>query len=444
MEQTINRTTHVAGGDSSSPRSAKETADSPLERLKGRLKRDKLVRLTLEFMERFSDAHLKLLNIEEVTDDRRMKVAGRSARPVWNFGCDSFLGLDRDARVQQAIREALPRWGTHNGSSRAFTSVTLCDEVERRLARWLGVSDTLLYPTVTLANIGLLPTLSGKGQLLIVDRLSHDSVQQGAKLAQSAGADLRELTLNRPDVLERLLQDDRQAGNSRSPACLLAIDGVYSMTGYSPPLAELDCVARAYGGVMYVDDAHGTGVAGPCGRGAACAALGTIDKVVVVGSLSKAFSCLGAFVTCDPEMKVMLKTRSNTFIFGGPVPPPYLAGLLVACDIVSSSEGDELRARLHSRIDRLTEGIRSLGLTMTGGGESPIVSVVIGEIEQALEAGKWLFDRGIYVQSAHYPAVSITGSLLRIQVNANHPVEAIDDILNALADLQVAFKLPKG
>jgi 7-keto-8-aminopelargonate synthetase-like enzyme len=215
------------------------------------------------------------------------------------------------------------------------------------------------------------------------------------------------------------------------------------MAGTSPPLAELDRVAREHGGTLYVDDAHGTGVYGPRGRGAAATALPSLGGAVVVGSLSKAFSALGAFVTCDAELKLYLQMRASTVIFGGPVPPPYLAGICAACDIIDSPEGDALRARLCALTARLVAGIRALGLAVEGGGESPIVSVRAGDIANVLQAGRWLFDRGFYVQSAHYPAVSPRGSLLRIQVNANHPDEAIDGLLGALADLRCAFALPR-
>lgn len=408
------------------------TAPAPLARIKAGMQRDKVIRLALEFMGRFSDAHLKFLSIDSMDDQRRMRVSGRE---MWNFGSDSFLGLDRDARVQRAIVEALPRWGAHNGASRAFTSIALYEDAERRLAKWLGVPDTLIFPSVTLANAGLLPALTGPKALLVVDRHAHDSVHQGVQLAEARGAVVRELTPCRADVLGRLLDGER------FERALVATDGVYSMTGDMPPLADLDRAARARGALLYVDDAHGTAVVGPRGRGAACAALGALDNVLMVGSLSKGFSCLGAFVTCDPQLKLMLRIRANTLIFGGPVPPPYLAAICAACDIIDSPEGDNLRTRLQALIDRTSAGIRSLGLKVIGG-DTPIVSVVLGEIETALEAGKWLFDRGFYVQSAHYPAVPINGSLLRIQVNANHPTEAIDALLNAFADLTKSFNLP--
>jgi glycine C-acetyltransferase len=407
----------------------------PLTPLKTRLRQDNFVRLMFEMDRRYPGAHLKLLRADELTDRRRTRIAGRQ---LWNFSSDSFLGLDRDARVQSAIAEALPRWGTHNGVSPAFCSVALCREAERRLARWLGVEDTLIFPSVTLANIGLLPGIAMPGTLLVVDRKAHESVHQGVTLAASnRGVSVSDLSPCTPDALGRLLDEETH------DFCVVATDGVYSMTGASPPLLELDRVARKHGGVLYVDDAHGTGVYGPRGRGAAAAALGGLGNALVVGSLSKAFSCLGAFVTCDPELKLFLQMRSSTAIFGGPVPPPYLAGIIAACDIIDSPEGDGLRTRLRRLAARLTDGIRTLGLAVHGSGDSPIVSIRVGDIGNALRAGRWLFDRGFHVQSVHYPGVPARGSLLRIQVNANHPDEAIDELLNALADLKAAFHLPQ-
>ena len=169
--------------------------------------------------------------------------------------------------------------------------------------------------------------------------------------------------------------------------------------------------------------------------------LGSLENILMVGSLSKAFSCLGAFVTCDKRLKRLLKIRSSTFVFGGPVPPPYLAAICAVCDILESPEYGDLMGRLRGMVARLTDGLRSLQLGFQGG-EAGIVAVAIGEIEETFIAGKWLFDRGFYVQSATYPAVPIMSGILRIQVNANHTPEAIDELLVALADLKAEFGLP--
>jgi 7-keto-8-aminopelargonate synthetase-like enzyme len=405
------------------------------ERLSSHLRRDRLTRLAMSFLEEhFKGIHLKDLVLDSMDDQRRMTFGGRT---LYNFGSDSFLGLDRHPAVQQAMIDAVKPWGTHNGASRAFSSVQLSEEAERRLAEWLGVEDTLIYPSVTLANVGLLPAVTRPDDLLVVDRQSHDSIQQAAKIAAADGARLRELHPCHPSPLEELLKAEE------FPSAVVAVDGVYSMTGKIPPLAELDRVTRAYGGILYVDDAHGTGVVGPGGRGAAFQSLGSLREVLMVGSLSKAFSCLGAFVTCHTALKKVLKIRSSPFIFGGPVPPPYLAAICAVCDILRSPEYDQILERLHWLMQRMTDGIRALGLSVLGG-EAPIISVLIGDIERTFEAGKWLFDRGYYVQSATFPAVPINGGLLRIQVNANHPVEAVDGLVGALADLKKEFRLGEG
>ena len=404
-----------------------------LEPLTERLSNHKVTRLALSFLAANDGLHLKDLGLEDMTDDRRATYEGHR---FWNFGSDSFLGLDRHPRVHGAIRDALPQWGSHNGASRAFSSPVLTDEAEAKLAQWLGVADTFIFPSVTLANMGVLPAIAGAGDLLIVDRESHDSVHQGARLAAASGARLEQVAVASPHAVADIMR------RTAIPGTVMAIDGVYSMSGKTPPLADLDTLVRSLGGTLYVDDAHGTGVVGPRGRGAAAAALGTLENVLMVGSLSKAFSCLGGFVTCTPDLKTVLKIRSSTFIFGGPVPPPYLAAICAVCDIFMSPEYDLLLGALRNRTRQLTAGLDALGLAYHGGGAA-IVSVVVGDIEKTFAAGKSLFDRGFYVQSATYPAVPINGGLLRIQINANHPTAAIDGLLNALGDVAREVNIPQ-
>src|SRR5262249_31595371 len=154
-------------------------------------------------------------------------------------------------------------------------------------------------------------------------------------------------------------------------------DGVYSMSGELPPLAELDRVARSRRAVLYVDDAHASGVIGTRGRGTVLDALGSYDNTLVVGSLSKGFSCAGGFIGCSSEMKLLLKMRSNTWIFGGPVVPAYLDAIVTVCDILSSDEYEGLVGRLEANLNRLREGLGELGLAVQGG-KTPILSVLVG------------------------------------------------------------------
>src|SRR5437868_6695101 len=147
------------------------------------------------------------------------------------------------------------------------------------------------------------------------------------------------------------------------------------MSGELPPLTELNDVCLARRAVLYVDDAHGTGVLVRRGRGTVLDALGTYDNTLIVGSLSKGFSCAGGFIGCTHEFKRLLKMKSNTYIFGGPVVPPYLEAVCTVCDILMSDEYDVLSARLRGHLRLVREGLTRLGLVVQGG-QVPIVSVL--------------------------------------------------------------------
>jgi 7-keto-8-aminopelargonate synthetase-like enzyme len=404
-----------------------------MQKLAQALRHNGLIRFIEHFAEQFPTGHLKDLVVDEIGADRVMVVEGHR---VVNFGSDSFLGLDQDDRVQEAVRRGTDRWGTHNGASRAFASVRANVEAEKKLAQWLGIEAVLIYPSVTLANMGALPGLVGRQDLLIIDEYAHNSMQEGAKIARSNGVRLVNFSHCDPAHLERVL---KEAAPYR--CAVVAIDGVYSMSGALPPLAELNRVAKAHDAVLYVDDAHATGVLGKHGRGTVFDALGSYDNTLVVGSLSKGFSCMGGFIGCTEEFKRLLKMRSNTYIFGGPVAPPYLEAIGVVCDILCSGEYDLIHARLRRNQQHLTAGLSSLGLAVLGG-ETPIISVLVGDEADTLNAGMYLFRRGYYVQSVTFPAVPYHAGVLRVQVNANHRLESINGLIDAFAALRRIIALP--
>jgi 7-keto-8-aminopelargonate synthetase-like enzyme len=404
-----------------------------MQKLAAVLRQNGLIRFIEHYAALFPDNHLKDLVVDEIGPNRQIAVKGHR---VINFGSDSFLGLDQDPRVQDALVRGVARWGTHNGASRAFASVRANTEAEEKLAGWLGTEATLIYPSVTLANLGALPGLVGRQDLLVVDEHAHNSIQEGAKIARSNGAPLATFSHCDPDDLERALTG---AGPYR--IAVVAIDGVYSMSGALPPLAELNAVCLRHNAVLYVDDAHGTGVLGTQGRGTVLDALGNYDNTFVIGSLSKAFSCMGGFIGCTEEFQLLLKMRSNTYIFGGPVAPPYLEAICTVCDILTAGEYELLHARLMRNVRHLTAGASGLGLAVLGG-QTPIISILVGDEADTLRAGGFLFDRGYYVQSVCFPAVPYHAGVLRIQVNANHLRESIDGLLRALAELRGVIALP--
>lgn len=404
----------------------------PMQKLTAALRRNGLVRFIEQFAELFPKTHLKDMAVEEIGANRHMRVEGRD---VVNFGSDSFLGLDQDARVREAIIRGVHRWGSHNGASRAFSSVQANVDAEAKLAAWLGTEAVLIYPSVTLANMGAIPGLVGRQDLIVVDEHAHNSIQEGVKIAKANGVPVAMFSHCDPRALDKVL-----SGHSYRYA-VVAIDGVYSMTGELPPLAELNEVALQHSAVLYVDDAHGTGILGAHGRGTVLEALNSYDNTFVIGSLSKGFSCAGGFIGCTEDLKRLLKMRSNTFIFGGPVPPAYLDAICTVCDILMSSEYEQIIGRLRHNLQLLTAGAAQLDLAVLGG-MTPIVSVLVGDEADTLNAGRFLFEHAFYVQSVCFPAVPYHAGVLRIQINANHLPESVTGLLDAFAKLKNYIPLP--
>lgn len=383
----------------------------------------------------FPDTHMKDLVVDEAGPRREIKINGRW---VINFGSDSFLGLDRDPRVQQAIVRGIAKWGTHNGSSRAFSSVRANIEAEEKIARWLGIDAALIYPSVTLANAGAIPGLVTKSDIIVSDEYAHNSIQEGNKIAKANGTRIYTFRHNDSAHLAEILDSARPYRHA-----LITIDGVYSMSGELPPLKEMHRIALENDAILYVDDAHGTGVLGKHGRGTVFDNLGTYDNLFVIGSLSKAFSCLGGFVGCPKEFHRVLKYRSNSYIFGGPVAPCYLEGVCAVVDILMSNEYEQIHARLHANLDQFVTSVQMLGLTVLGG-NTPIISILAGDEEATLRAGVFLFEKGFYVQSVTFPAVPYHSGVLRIQVNANHTSEEISALVGAIKELRECVSMPRA
>ncbi|MFN0020174.1 MAG: aminotransferase class I/II-fold pyridoxal phosphate-dependent enzyme [Pirellulaceae bacterium] len=405
-----------------------------MDELCNRMRNDKFIRLGLEFLERIGYADMKDLTLTSVINQRHCVI---EEREVVNFGSAGFLGLDFHSRLRDAITDSINEWGTHQSCSRIFYSTGIYQRIESRLASWLDVEDTLVFPSVSLCHSGVIPALAGRGDVLVVDRTSHNSIWMACKIASANGAELRSFDASNPKSLDGLCQRDKRNG------CLVLVDGVYSMSGEIPQLAELYEAAKRNGAVLYVDDAHGTGVVGPGGRGSTMQALGTLRDVLHVGSLSKGFSTMGAYITCPSALKMMVKMKAGTYIFSGPIPAPYLAAIDAVLDLIETDEFEEIRRRLHQRIRQMTDGLDQLDLSYRGG-VGPIISILVGEIEQTLKTGVRLFEKGYYVQSVTYPAVPINGGILRVQINANHTPEAIDGLLRAIGEVRDELTFAKA
>ena len=312
---------------------------SPMEKLGDALRQNTLVRIIEQFGREHSDSHLKDLVIDEAGPGREIVVLGRR---VINFGSDSFLGLDQDPRVQEAMRRGLRQWGTHNGSSRAFASVRANIDAEEKLADWLGVESVLIYPSVMLANLGAIPGLVGRQDAIASTSMAHSSMQEAAKIARANGTKVATFAHSDPQSLEQTLAGPPPV-SLRPGLHRRRLQHERHESRRWPSSTRWRGSADA---VLYIDDAHGTGVLGEHGRGTVLEALGSYDNAFVVGSLSKAFSCAGGFIGCSASFQRLLKIRSSPYVFGGPVVPCYLEAIGTVLDILRSDEYDALRARL--------------------------------------------------------------------------------------------------
>jgi 7-keto-8-aminopelargonate synthetase-like enzyme len=407
----------------------------PMHRLVTGLRQSKLIKFYEFAMEHYGPIHLKELTFASVGPNREMCVDGKT---LINLGFDSFLGLDQDPRVKRALARGAEQWGTQFGASRAFASCQTEVDLEQKIADWMGTEAALIFPSVTLTNLGALPALVEKQDLIAVDEYAHNSIVEGTKVARANGVKVITFDHNNPAALERALVAARPFRNA-----VIAIDGVYSMSGSIAPMLELNEVALRHNGVLYVDDAHGTGVLGEHGRGTVLEALGGYGNAIVVGCLSKACSVFGAFVACSAALQRLLKMRSSTYIFGGPVPPPYLEAVSTVLDILASDEYGVLRQRLDENIRQLVDGLNRLDVVILGG-RSPIISVLIGDEEATFLAAKYLFDQGFYVQSVTFPAVPYHAGVIRIQVNANHTSAAIADLIEVFGRLRDIVDVPSA
>lgn len=380
--------------------------------------------------------------VDEI-DGRRIRIGGR-----WliDFASCNYLGFDLDREIIESVPEYLDLWGTHPSWSRIIANPRLFVEIEETLADLLGAPDTLLLPTISHIHLSVLPALVGQGTLF-VELHAHSSVHDGATMALGRGATVRRFREDRLDRLERRLR-----------ACtayprVVAIDGVNSMTGNGPPLAELLELVRAYEAVLYVDDAHGFGVIGerapdeptPYGlRGNGIVRhLGqSYDDLILVGGFSKSYSSLLAFATCPTELKDFLKTMANPYIFSGPPPVASLATAQVGLR-VNAERGERARVALYSLTARLLAGIRALGLTTLNTSGYPIIEIPLTDPARADALGAFLYERGIYVTVAPFPLVPREQVGVRIQVTAANTDAEIDTLLDVLDAAARRFPLAR-
>ena len=281
-----------------------------------------------------------------------------------------------------------------------------------------------------------------------MDSRAHKTIWDGCVAARAHGATVVRYAHDDPTALERLLRRHPKAPR------LVCMDGVNSMTGNPPELAAFRALARANDALLYVDDAHGFGVAGqrdgydptPYGRRGNSIVRWSgegYDHIVLTAGLSKAYSSLLAFVTCSAELKRYLKATVPSYVYSGPVPVASLATALAGLQ-VNQRRGDELRSRLWQRTRTVLEHLDKLGIATTNTSGFPLVELAVANPADLDAVGRQLFDRGIYVTLAPYPVVPRQEAGFRIQLTAAHTTEQVDHLLTVLQEVddRYGFRRP--
>lgn len=333
-------------------------------------------------------------------------------RRVVSFASNDYLGLTHHPAVVAAAREAAGRWGAGAGAARLIVgSRPVHSALEEALADWKGAEAAALFPTGFMANLGLLSTFGGRGVRILSDELNHASIVDGCRLARADVAVYRHRDL---DHLAALLRETEEA--------IVVTDTVFSMDGDTAPVAELADLCVRHGALLVLDEAHAVLGPHPC--------LEHVDHLRV-GTLSKMLGALGGFAAGPRPLVDLMVNRARPYIFTTALSPPDAAAALAALRVLRSSEGGELVERLRRHVERVAPGH-----------PSPIVPVVLGSEDRALEAADALLDRGLLVPAIRPPTVPDGTSRLRVSLSAAHTDEGVEALARALADLGTATRVP--
>ena len=351
------------------------------------------------------------------TDRQDGAIAYRDGRRMVSFSCNDYLNLSHHPDVIRAANEANVRYGVGSGASRLITgNHPLFRDLELRLARLKGAEDACVFGSGYLANMGIIPTLLGPGDLVLADELSHSCILAGSDISK---ADTFIFRHNDLDHVAALLAEHR-AGHLRA---MIVTDGVFSMDGDMAPVSALADLAEEYDAWLMTDDAHGVGVVGD-GRGSTHA-LGAAGRVPLqMGTLSKAIGGYGGYLCADKTVIDLMKTRSRTFIYSTGLAPAAAAAAIAAIDVIET-EPDYVALPLAKA---------SLFAKLAGlpAPESCIVPIVLGDPARTLAASKLLDDAGYIVTAIRPPTVPPGTARLRFTFTAGHndvDVQRLADIV---------------
>lgn len=355
------------------------------------------------------------------SEGTEVEIAGKRLIMI---GSNNYLGLTHHPDVREAAQRAIRQYGTSCSGSRFLNgTLELHEELERRLAAFMGQEAALCFSTGFQTNLGAISAICGKDDIILCDRENHASIIDGCRLSF---ADVRKWKHSDLADLEGHLQN----GHARKKGMLIVVDGLYSMMGDLAPLKEIRALADRYGARLMVDEAHSCGVLGARGRGAAehCG----IHADLVMGTFSKSFASLGGFIAGPAKVIHFMRHHARALIFSASITPASAAAALAALDLIETRP--EMRVRVLQLADRARRGLASIGFRTAGTPASPIVPVIVGDQELMLRMWRTLFDCGLFTNAVTQPAVPPGQDLIRTSFMASHSDNQVDQVLDRFAE----------
>ena len=341
-------------------------------------------------------------------------------RTIINLSSNNYLGIAGSVDLSEATVNAIKEWGVGTGGSRLIGGTTrLHTELEEAISRFKGEEAALAFNCGYMANVSVIPSLTERKMTIYSDSRNHASVIDGCRLSKAS-----------VEVFQHGDTDDLEKCIERSGEGMIITDGVFSMTGEVANLVKLREIADEHNSLLYVDDAHGTGVLGKYGRGTAEHFDVKVD--VNMGTLSKAVGSQGGFVAASEELVDYLVNTARGFIYSTAFPAAWAAAAIKGLELCK--EGGR-RKMLFDNVKYMKEGLYSLDLDQDKVGlQTPIIPVVLGDNIKVVKVSKAMFKKGVFCHPIRYPTVPRNREMLRITVMATHSREDLDIGLRALKE----------
>jgi 8-amino-7-oxononanoate synthase len=336
------------------------------------------------------------------------------------IGSNNYLGLTNHPKVKEAAINAIKKYGTGCAGSRFLNgTLDIHVQLEEKLAWFMRKESALVFTTGFQVNLGVISSLIGKDDVVIIDKMDHASIVDGCRLSFG---EVKRYKHNDIEDLERVLKECE--GKTK----LVVVDGVFSMEGDIVKLPEVINMCKKYGARLMVDDAHGIGVLGRTGRGTA-EHFGVENEVdLIMGTYSKSLASIGGFIAGEKDVINYIKHFARAFIFSASPPPASVASVSAAIDIIENEP--ERREQLWKNTNKMLKGFKELGFNI-GVAETPIIPVIVGDDELAFKFVMMLQEEGIFANVAVSPAVPPGKALIRTSYMATHTDEHLDRVLEA-------------